>query len=414
MDIYAKFKKYVFPNGLELYSYQAPDENFEVVGIIVYAGCRQDLDGKEGTAHFIEHLVSDNCLMPDAEIQDFFLRHGGDYKLGSTDLLETTYEFGLLAEEEPLRQAFSIFSSMLISSNLKEREKEKRRVANEIVRANGSKTDNEIFEESFKVVCDGHPYLGKAMRCCGTEKTFAAITDADLKIFYNRYYVPANMAIVAYGAMTEEKLVEIISQTSFIAAKPGTRNPLPEKNFIPEKPKTNLFFGSGTKDGNDKVWDCVFSSALPSHINPLAISIFSRALNVVLKKRVQNSELGIYRANSSWRNYSDVYGFSVIIDAVPREKVDEVLRGVNESFLEVTEDYQLFEKVKGWCIAGFKLDDRNGRGVVNKVINNLSLFQAIKTTAETLRQMEKIYFADIQEIGKWLSPERRWVAFSKQ
>jgi Zn-dependent M16 (insulinase) family peptidase len=222
------------------------------------------------------------------------------------------------------------------------------------------------------------------------------------------------MAIVAYGAMTEEKLVEIISQTDFIAAKPGTRNPLPDKNYIPKKPKTDLFFGRGTKDGDDKAWDCVFSSVLPSQIDPLAITIFSRSLNVVLKKRVQNSELGIYRANSSWRNYSDVYGFSVIIDAVPREKADEVLRGVNESFLEVTEDYQLFEKVKGWCMAGFKFDDRNGRGFVNKVIDNLSLFQTIKTTDETLRQMEKVCFADIQEVGKWLTQDRRWVAFSKQ
>jgi len=413
MDIYTKFKKHVFPNGLELYSYEAPDDNFEVVGIIVYAGSRQDLDGKEGTAHFIEHLVSDNCLMQDEEIKDFFLRNGGDYKLGRTDLLETTYEFGLLPEEEPLRQAFSIFSSMLISSDLKEREKERRRVANEIIRARGSKTDNEIFEESFKVVCKGHSYFGKAIRVVGTEKTFSAITNADLKNFYDQYYVPANMAIVAYGAMMEEKLVEIISQTGFIADHPGTRNPLPDKNFIPEKPNTNLFFGSGTRDGDDKVWDCVFSSALPGQINPLAITIFSRSLNVVLKKRVQNSELGIYRANSSWRNYSDVYGFSVIIDAVPREKADEVLRSVNDSFLEVTEDCQLFEKVKGWCIAGFKFDDRNGRGFVNKVIGDLGLFRAIKTTTEVLREMEKISFADIQELGKWLTPERRWSAFSK-
>jgi Predicted Zn-dependent peptidases len=417
MDIYAKFKKHVFPNGLELYSYQTPDVDdvdFEDIGFIVYAGHRQDPDGKEGLAHFIEHLAGDNCVMQKMEIQDFFLRNGGDYKLGSTDLLKTTYEFSLLADEEPLCQAFSIFSTILTSSNLKEREKERRRVFNEIIRAYGSEKENEIFEESFKAVWGGHPYFGKAIRSLGTEKTFSAITDIDLKNFYDQYYVPANMAIVAYGAMTEEKLVEIISQTDFIAAKPGDRNPAPSQIFIPKILKNNLFFGRGTKDGNDRAWDYVSASALPGWINSPAISIFSRSLDVVLKKRVQNSELGLYRANSLWRNYSDVYDFFVIVDAVPREKADEILRSVNESFLEVTADCQLFEKVKGWCIASFKFNDRNGRGFVNKVIGDLGLFQTIKTTTQTLKDIEKVSFADIQEVGKWLTPERRWAAFSQQ
>jgi predicted Zn-dependent peptidase len=413
-DIYSKFKKHVFPNKLELYSFQAPDEDFEAVGFIVYAGFRQDPDGKEGVAHFIEHLVSDNCIVKDSEIHDFFRQHGGNCRLGSTDVIETTYEFSMLVDEDnDLRQAFSIFSSMLITADLKEWKKEKRRVANEVVRAYGSETDIEIFEEGSRTVCSGHPYFGKAILGAGTEKTFSTITDIDLKIFYDQYYVPANIAIVAYGAMTEEKLIEIISQTDFIAAKPGVRNPIPVKNFIPETPKNNLFFGKGTKDGGAKYWDCVSVAALPGQINPLAVCIFSRSLNEVLKKRIQNSELGIYRANTSWENHSDVHKFSVIVDAVPREKVDEILRSIDDSSLEVIADYQLFEKVKSYSIAACRFNDLNGRTLVSNVIGNLKLFQKIKTIEEVLDEFNKVCFADIQEIGKWLTPERRWTAFSK-
>jgi insulysin len=170
IDRYAMLKKFIFPNNLELYSFQAPDVSFETIGFIVYAGYRQDPDGKEGLAHFVEHLVGDNCSLSSDEIEDFFRRQGGDYNRGETDVLKTAYRFSMLADEPALHQAFSIFSRMLISSDLKEQEKERRRVSNEIIRVHGSETDHEIFAASMKAVCSWHPFFGKAIKGVGTDR----------------------------------------------------------------------------------------------------------------------------------------------------------------------------------------------------------------------------------------------------
>jgi hypothetical protein len=413
VDIYAKFKKHIFPNGLELYSLQESDANFEAVGFIVYAGYRQDPDGKEGLAHFIEHLVVDNCPLGPEKINKLLRQHGGNCNFGKTSNLDTGSGFYVLANERVLHRVFSIFSKMLISSDFEKQVKTRRVVANEIIQSRGNETGYELFKENCKAVYSRHPHFGKAIRPTGTQETLSAITTADVQGFYDQYYVPANMSIVACGALSEEKLIKIISQTDFVAAKSGVRNPLPSKIFLPAMPKKNLFFGQGTKDGSDKFWNCCLSAVLPGKINPWAVKIFVRGLEIILEKRLRNSRLGIYNVGAGWNNCIDFYDLSVRIHAVPREKSSDVLRNLNACFLEIGRNRNLFKSVKSWSIAALKLNDDNGRELVKGVINDLLVLRKNATLKERIDNYQGVDFSDIQEICEWLIPKRRWVAFSK-
>ncbi|HTX87085.1 MAG TPA: insulinase family protein [Candidatus Nanoarchaeia archaeon] len=407
------FKKHIFPNGLELLSFEAPGVSFEDVGFIVYAGSQNDPAGKEGLAHFVEHLVGNNCLLRPRQISDFFRQYGGSSNLGEVSDLTTSYGFEILAEQKSLRRAFSIFSSMLISSDLKNQEKQRRIVNNEIIRSRGSDEEHEIFEREGKMVFGWHPHFGKAIKGTGTPETFARISDQDVKEFYRRYYVPANMAIIAFGALTQEKLIEIISSTDFSAIRAGARNPAPSVKLIPEPPRENLFFGQGTKTGSSRAWDCYLSAALPGTINPLAISIFSRILDIILEKRLRNGRLGIYRASSGWSNLVDCHCFYVNVDAVPREKAEDVLRVLDDCFSEMTRNRSLFEKIKRWSIAALQIENNSGRTLIKNVLRDLRLFQEIKTLDNCLKDLQSVEFSDILEISRWLVKENRWVSFSK-
>jgi hypothetical protein len=219
---------------------------------------------------------------------------------------------------------------------------------------------------------------------------------------------------VAFGDMSEKNLIEVISQTDFVAAKSGARNPLPRKMFSPEAPRENLFFGQGTKDGSDTAWDCYVSAALPGVIKPLAISIFFRTLNIVLEKRLRNGRLGIYRATANWSNLADCHILFVKVDAVPRDKAEDVLRVLDHCFSEVVQSRTLFEKVKRWNIAALKIENKSGSDLIKNVLGDLRLFHGIKTLDDCLQDLQSVDFCDILEIGRWLVPKRRWVSFSRQ
>jgi len=408
-----KFKRFVFPNGLELNSLQIENVNFEAVGFVVYAGFRQDPKGKEGLAHLIEHLVSDNCRLSKTKIKEFFRCHGGVFHLGAVNNLATSCSFQMLADERSLQRAFSMFSGMLISSPLKNLDTERRRVSNEIIRDRGSDDYYESSVREDKIVFGWHPYFGKAIYGVGTSETFAAISDNDIKEFYNRYYVPANIAIVACGSLSEECLFNIISQTDFATFKPGVRNPLPEGRLIPKVLKENLFFGRGVKESVAGFCDCYVSAALPGKIIPQAVSIYSQMLDFLLEKKLQRGKMGMYRADSGWLNHVDCHSLCVRVDAIPREKIKEVYKSLDNCFSEINNSQSLFARAKKWSIASFNLNDQNGKELIKEAVAELLLFQSIKTRKEIVDEIKKIEFSDILEIGRWLTPERRWTSFRK-
>lgn len=58
-DPYAVFKKHVLPNGLTIY-HAYYDRPWVKSKFVIHSGSREDEVRKEGTSHFVEHLVSEN------------------------------------------------------------------------------------------------------------------------------------------------------------------------------------------------------------------------------------------------------------------------------------------------------------------------------------------------------------------
>src|SRR3990167_2964008 len=115
-DPFAEFQSAMLPNGLRVHVASWPYRPWVSVGFIIHAGARLDKVGFEGTAHFVEHLVSRNTPLTYRKINDFFEESGGGVSLGATSHHRTYYNFFV-----PLRkfeEALQIFGSMLLSGNL--------------------------------------------------------------------------------------------------------------------------------------------------------------------------------------------------------------------------------------------------------------------------------------------------------
>ena len=73
----------------------------------------------------------------------------------------------------------------------------------------------------------------------------------------------------------------------------------------------------------------------------------------------------------------------------------------------------MFARVKKWSLASFQLYNNNGSELVKEAVVKLKILQEIKTTEEIVAEIKSIQFSDILEIGRWLTPERRWTLFRK-
>jgi len=117
-DPYVDFKTTVLGNGLTVYQKVLPHLPFVTVGLLVHTGAMNDPAGKEGLAHFVEHVVSSNSGMNSQEIDDFFSECGGGVNLGSTSHQGISFNFVLPNEACLLHKSFNIFRKLLLTGNI--------------------------------------------------------------------------------------------------------------------------------------------------------------------------------------------------------------------------------------------------------------------------------------------------------
>ena len=119
-DPYAEFESAVLPNGLTVYASHWPDRPWETISFLVHTGASSDPVGLEGVAHFVEHMVSKNTVVPYDDIRSFFEVCGGYASLGTTGYPYTTYEFFVPTDATILSQALNIFGNMLFQAMLEQ------------------------------------------------------------------------------------------------------------------------------------------------------------------------------------------------------------------------------------------------------------------------------------------------------
>jgi len=95
-DPTSQFQKLVLPNGLSIYSAQMVGREIETVKFIIHSGSLRDPKNALGTAHFLEHMLSEN--IDEGMLYDLFDKDGGSFNLGGTDRMSTEFSFTSTSE----------------------------------------------------------------------------------------------------------------------------------------------------------------------------------------------------------------------------------------------------------------------------------------------------------------------------
>ena len=195
-------------NGLTVASTNMPDAHSVAVGVWIKAGARDESEGLNGVAHFLEHMAFKGTRNRDAahiarEVEDV-----GGFMNAHTSREETAYYINLLPENVGL--GVDILSDILTASILPEHEIERERGV--IIQEIGQTLDtpDDLVFELFNKACFGGHTLGQSI--LGTQQTVSSFGQKDLTGFMDRFYGSNQMIVCAAGLLNHEEFAMMVSE----------------------------------------------------------------------------------------------------------------------------------------------------------------------------------------------------------
>lgn len=218
-----RYEVHTLKNGLRvLYVYQ-PESHVTHCGLLLRAGTRDELKGKEGLAHFIEHSLFKGTK----KRKSFHILNRLEVVGGELNAYTTKEETCLHASvmSNYFERAAELIADVAFHSVFpaKEIEKEKEVILDEI-RAYQDTPYEQIFDDFegqlFKGHTLGHPILG-------TESSLKSFVRKDLLDYVSKMYDPASMVFAVSTNLTAEKVLPVIERYYSVSKKGGARKRQP-------------------------------------------------------------------------------------------------------------------------------------------------------------------------------------------
>lgn len=192
------FYEFKLANGLKVIAKQAPGSQVDTE-LIVNVGAIHDPKGKEGLAHFLEHVVVSNTK-EFADKVDEAVGFVGGYINAHTTFDRTTYTVNL--PKDKLDLALRILAAQFSTIEFKSPErnksvqKEKGIISSESYMTSSS-SYNHVFQRINEILYGKHSPL--TTNLIGNIESIKSIGPSDLESFYKKYYVPNNATLVISG-----------------------------------------------------------------------------------------------------------------------------------------------------------------------------------------------------------------------
>ena len=181
-------------------------------GYAVAAGTRDEEPGREGMAHFCEHMTfKGTARRTSMNILGYLEGVGGDLN-AFTNKEETVYHAAVLKDN--INRAVDLLTDIVFHSTYPQAEidKEVEVIVDEIESYNDSPSElvYDLFENA---IYQGHP-LGHNI--LGTAEQLRTYTTEDAQRFTRRFYRPDNSVFFAYGDVDFGKLVKLLERASSV------------------------------------------------------------------------------------------------------------------------------------------------------------------------------------------------------
>ena len=203
----SKYYTHILPNGLRLI-HVPTTSHVAYCGLSINAGSRDDLAGKAGLAHFVEHTIFKGTKHRRSwHILNRMERVGGELNAYTTK--EGTALYSIFPCEH-FERAVELISDLVANSQFPETElnKEREVVLEEI--DSYRDTPMEAVYDDFEDLLFADSAMGHNI--LGNEQDLNNISAADCRFYLDTQYVPENMVFFAMGNIKSDRLFRIVEK----------------------------------------------------------------------------------------------------------------------------------------------------------------------------------------------------------
>lgn len=194
-------------NGLEAVAIPLANDT-DVISIDVFykVGSRNEVMGKSGLAHMLEHMNFKSTKELEAGEFDKIVKGFGGVNNASTGFDYTHYF--IKSTNANLDKSLDLFAGMMLDLKLSDEEFQPERDV--VMEERRWRTDNSptglLYFKLFNTIYDHHPYHWTPI---GFTDDIASWSIEDLREFYETYYQPKNAILIVSGDMEKEEIFKL-------------------------------------------------------------------------------------------------------------------------------------------------------------------------------------------------------------
>jgi zinc protease len=197
-------KQFRLPSGMMVVVERAPTRGMVGVILTVAAGSAQDPPGKEGLAHYVEHLTYRAASKKGQDtVDDELTRLGATYNATTNPDFTRYYEFAPMASLPTLLQLVSRrLSTPVDNVEPKAAAVERDIVTNELHQRNHTGVYGQVLGTLQAAVFPAdHPYSRPTI---GSARSISTLTVADAQAFTTSHYRPGNATLMLVGEFPDD------------------------------------------------------------------------------------------------------------------------------------------------------------------------------------------------------------------
>ena len=211
--------------------------------LAVNAGSLNEPFAGANFAHFLEHMLFNGTeKYPGNEItnalQSIGVEFGPDIN-AYTSYDETLYMLDLVIDEEEgsVDTAFDVLSQWAYAATITPEDvEEERGIVRDEYRLRDESGQGIIYEVFDRMYTQGTPYEGRSPG--GTAENIEATTAEDLRAFYETWYAPSHMAVVAVGDLPLDTLEDLVEE--YFCGIPAGDDPPPVDTWSALNPEATF------------------------------------------------------------------------------------------------------------------------------------------------------------------------------
>ncbi len=384
-----KYSTFSLPNGLQLVV--IPDHRAPVVTHSIWyrVGSADEVSGKSGLAHFLEHLLfKGTTKFPVGQFDRLLRTNGGEGNAFTTRDYTAYYQraasdrLPMLMELEADRMQNLVLTEDIVDPELLVVREERRQ-----------RTENNpsslLSEQADATLYTAHPY-GRPI--VGWMSEVAELTKDDALAFYREHYEPANAMVIVAGDVEPDDVLKVAARfygplKNTAKAPPRKRTPEPTPiaarrvSMIDERTQTPYFYRNYLTPSNKTSQD--EAAALEFFATGLGSGSRSRLYKSLVIEQKLASEAGAYV------NSDQLDSGTLAIYAVPNP-------GVRLAKLEAAVD-EILAKTLAEGISQAELDRDRNRALIEMTYSlddQMNLLRMAGTAAMTGARPENLFSTD--------------------